>query len=1130
MTRILVTLLAAAAALFSQQGTGTISGTVSDPQEAVVGGASVEVRNVSTNATFRTRTNENGYFTAPGLPVGDYEIAVQIQGFKRGVRSGVNLAVNQNAVVNVKLEVGQVAESVEVVGEAALVDTGSATLGAVIENRRVRDLPLNGRNALALTLLNAGVISNAGPTNSGFGDRGIQISSLSINGSPNSMNAQMLDGNNNTLSYVGEVGVPPAVDAVEEFKVQSGTMSAEFGYTAGGAINLVSKSGTNQFHGTAYEFVRNNRFDARNAYARERLPLRYNQFGGSVGGPIIKNRTFGFFNWEKYLLRRSNPRIASMPIDQWRQGNFSNLATATGTFIPVFDPATTRTNPNGSGLIRDAFPGNIVPTNRFDPITPKILAFFPQPNRAPSNPFTFSQNFQDAALSSVDWTQWNIKLDHRFSDRNSMFFRYTTAQHAPKANSFFTDATVGNNREDDQTNRNVMISDTHTFSPTLINNLRVGLMRQHFVFVAVNAGQEWPRKLGLPTIVPPEQMPQINFGFGAIGGGAAGKRGSLNWDIQDLLTKITGNHTLKIGYNHRLLQGGNLQGAALSGDYSFAGLTSNPQTPAGTGSGMAQFLLGEVSSSFIDRILGNSWHGYAMSGFLQDDWKVTRRLTLNLGLRYDFQQKPYERHNGHINFDAAGRVPNTPFVGTTVYAGVSGQPRSFYKEDYNDFAPRFGFALDVSGTGKTVLRGGYGIFYPAIFYRDFLGNVQLFSSTRTTYVATAPGQRAFRFRDGFPSAPIESPGASAGPGALLGQSASLSESDQTTPLTQQWNFSVQQQLGGWLIDATYAANKGNHFAASGYNLNQVNPDIRRQIGQDLFTPVPNPYAGQVPGGLGGRTITRERTLMPYPYYDSVNIRNPRLGNYLSHQLQLTVRKRMSNGLLVDFAYTAGKKISDSTLIPVDFGPVEQVGENGFQDGLFNRKIQRAVDPTDVSQRGVVSLLYELPIGRGKLWDPASSVVRKIVGGWQVNMISVLQTGIPLTVTGANNFQANRPNSTGTSARLPAGERSDQRWFDTTQFVNPPDFTLGNVGRTIPDVRHPGAVNFDFSLIKDTLVTERVNLQFRAEAFNMPNHVNLGLVNDSFSPGRDGRNASATFGTINSARDARIIQLGMKLIF
>lgn len=347
-------------------------------------------------------------------------------------------------------------------------------------------------------------------------------------------------------------------------------------------------------------------------------------------------------------------------------------------------------------------------------------------------------------------------------------------------------------------------------------------------------------------------------------------------------------------------------------------------------------------------------------------------------------------------------------------------------------------------------------------------------------------------------------------------------------MTQQWNVSLQQQLGSWMIDATYAANKGNHFAAAGYNLNQIDPDLRQQLGQSLFTPVPNPYAGLVPGGLGAATVQRERTLMPFPYYTAVNVRNPRYGNYLSHQLQLNVTKRMSNGLLLTLAYTGGKKISDSSLVPVDFGPIEQATENGFQDGLYNRQLNRSVDPADVSQRAVVSVLYELPFGTGKAWNPSNGFLNRLVGGWQVNTIGVMQKGIPLVIRGANNFQADRPNSTGVSAALDNPTR--ERWFNTDAFVNPPDFTLGNVGRALPDVRTPGTFNFDLSMIKATQITERLNLQFRAEAFNFLNNVNLRAPNTGFTAGPDGRNANANFGTINQARDARIMQLALKLIF
>ena len=1130
MTKAIQGLRLAALALFvatlsfAQQSTGTISGTVSDQQGAVIPGAQVEVRNVGTNAVFATSSNENGLYVAPGMAVGEYEIAVESDGFRRSVRSGVTLQVGQNAEIDVTLEIGQVTEVVEVIGQAPLVDTGGATIGEVIERKRVSDLPINGRGALALTMLTAGVISNAGPTNSGFGDRGIQLSSISINGSPNSMNAQMLDGNNNILSYVGEVGVPIAVDSVEEFKVQSGTMSSEFGYTAGGAINLVTRSGTNDIHGTAYEFLRNDKLDARNAFARTRLPLRYNQYGASVGGPVIKNRTFGFFNWEEYRLVRSRPRIRNVPIPDFLRGDFSQLRTASGALIPLYDPDTTRPNPDGGGLVRDRYPDNQVPSAKFDPSAQQVVPWWPAPNKTPSNQYTFSQNYQDSDNRRVNWSQWNLKVDHRFSDKNVMFARYTSARHQPSRNDVFTDPNVGRNRFDDQTNRNFVIQDTHTFSPTLINTLRVGTSRQLFLFETVGNHLGYAQKIGLPDIVPADQVPDINVRpFPRIGGGALGKRSSLNWDIQNMLTKISGNHTLKFGINARDLYGGNRQGAALSGYFQFRNLTVNPQRSRGTGHDLAQFLTGDVSIAGIDRILGNSWHGFNWSWFVQDDWKVTSRLTLNLGLRWDFQQKPYERHNGQINFDPTCTEPGTGLPGCTVFAGVDGQQRTFMDEDYNDFGPRLGFAYDLTGKGTTVLRGGYGVYYASIFFRNFTGDINLFSRTRTVYRTSTPGEKAFQFTEGFPEPYAESPGASAGPGARLGQGVTLRERDATTPITQQWNASIQHQAGNWFFDLAYAGNKGNHFSANGYNLNQLHPEWRLQLGQSLFDRVPNPNRGLVPGGLGGRTITYEQYLRAFPHFSSVSVRNPRMGNYISHQVQFNIKRPLADGLLLHFAFTGGKKISDSTQIPVNFGPVEQVNENSYQDGLYSRFVQKSIDPTDVAKRAVVSVLYELPFGRG-----SSSGINKLIGGWQINSIGTMQDGLPLIVRGADNFQANRPNSTGQSAKL--DNPTAGRWFDTSAFVNPPDFTYGNVGRALPDVRGPGTLNFDLSLIKDTFVGERLNVQFRVEAFNFMNNVNLRTPNTSFRPGGDGLNASATFATIVAARDARVVQFGLKLIF
>ncbi len=1116
MTILRFLLILCSFSLFAQQDGGTISGSITDPQGALIAGARVDVIQVDTGAKFRATTNESGNYTAPGLAVGRYEVRVEQAGFKKFVRSGLTLQVGQNARVDIRLELGQQAETVTVSAETTMVDTGSATLGQVVDNRRLQELPLNGRSALAFTFLTAGVVSNSGPAQSGFGDRGIALSSVSINGGPNALNSQMLDGNNNTLSYVGEVSIPPAVDAVEEFKVQSGPMSAEFGFTAGGAINLVTKSGTNQVKGTLYEFLRNDKMDARNTFAPVRLPLRYNQFGGAVGAPIVKNKLFGFINYEKYLLRRSSPRFASVPIQEWRDGNFSNLRTAAGALIPVYDPATTIQNPNGAGLVRSLFPGNIVPSSRFDKVTPKILAFFPQPNKAPINNFTQQQNFQDGNPSRINWEQWNGRVDYRLSDRHSVFVRYTQAQHDPFNTSIFSDQTVGDARDDNQTNRNAVATHNFTVSPNTLNNLRVGINRQAFVFASQSSG-DWSGKLGLPANMVGIAFPQMDFGFGAIGGGALGFRSSLNWDMQDMLTKIIGNHTIKLGVNFRAQQGNNQQGTNLGGSYNFGGLTTNPQIPAGTGSALAQMLLGEVASSGAQRVSGASWAGNSWSGFVQDDWKVTRRLTLNLGLRWDWQQRPIERNDGQINFDLTQRDPISGLAGAMVFAGKGGQPRSFLEESYRDFAPRFGWAYDLTGRGKTVLRGGYGIFYPSIFWRPFFGNTQFFSTSNTNYAALAPGRRAFRFEDGLPFEPIGVPGAATPVGALLGQGISIREKESPTPMTQQWTASLQHEMAGWFFEAAYAGNKGNHFASSSYNINQLSIDQRRQLGRSLQDIVANPLAGRVPGGLGAATVTRERTLLPFPQYQGISVLNPLLGNYNSHQLQLTVRRNFRSGLFVNVAFRGGKKMSDSNLSPTnDFG-FEATGESGFQDGYFNRQLNRSLDPNDVSKRMAVTLLYELPFGKGKKY-----------GGWQVNSIGIMQTGLPLIIRGANNFVSDRPDSTGKSAKIEDPTRA--RWFDTTAFSNPVEFFLGNVGRTLPDVRTPGTMNWDLSLLKSTRIRERFNLQFRAEAFNFMNTVNWGSPSGSFSPGPDGKNISATFGAIFSARDARVVQLGLKLLF
>lgn len=1131
--------LLAAIPMLGQQGRGTITGTVTDATGAAVPNAAITIVNTGTNASFPAVSNEAGYYRAPSLPVGSYTVTAEVAGFKKEVRTGITLQVDQHAEVDFSLEIGTTSESVEVSADATLVDTSSATVGKVVENRRINDLPLNGRNVLALAMLTPGVKSQGGPTNSGFADRGITLSATSINGGPSALNSLLIDGANNNDSYLADVNVNPTVDAVQEFKVQSNVMSAEFGFTAGGVINMVTKSGANDPHGSLYEFFRNDALDARRAFTAFKEPYRYNQFGGAIGGPVVlpkiyngKNRTFFFFNYEEWRYTHSQSNILTVPTVEQRGGDFSNLRDATGKLITIYDPNTTKANPNGSGFIRDPFPGNIIPANRFDPVAVKMLQFWPTPNRTPTNAFSNSNNWIGQVGENRSMRQWTLKGDEKLSDKNSLSARYAYYRHF-NDNGIASALPDPNVRErlDSYQNHNIVVTDTHTFTPTFLNEFRVDVARQYFPFQGYAYNQGWPQKLGLPADFPPYSLPRtIVDGLTQFGAFTVGLRGQLTWQFFEMATLIRGNHSFKFGVDYRILQANNYQREVPSGQFNFtAALTGNPQSQAGTGSGLATFLLGDVATSTFTAYAGESEQGWSTSLFVQDDWKLSRRLTLNLGLRYDLQPPGHERHNGTSNFDPSLKNPDNGLQGRMTYAGVD-YGSTFLNTQTNNFGPRVGLAYDLGGNGRTVIRAGYAIFYPQIFYRDFFGNTAGFANTSTAY--NPPGGNsnlpAFQFQYGLPSPYIQPLGAKLGPSAFLGQGVTWDQRNEKNPLSQQWNVGIQKQLPGqWLIDAAYSGNKVNNLASGSYEYNVIDPQYY-SLGLALQDQVPNPYAGLVPGSLGAATIQRQQLLKPFPYYSSVSVRNPHLGESYYHAFLFSAEKRFSHGFSFLASYTKAKLISDSVVTPINFGNVEQSGIVGYQNGKYNRAAERSLDPTDVSDRLVMSGFYELPFGRGKRFSSGNGFVNGFIGGWQMNLIGTLQTGNPVPISGANNNLATRPNSTGKSAKI--DNPTAEHWFDTTAFVNPPLYTFGNLSRTLPDVRQPGTVNFDLSLIKDTNIFERLKLQFRAEAFNFVNHTNLGLVNGSFVAGPNGQNQSATFGTITSARDPRIIQLGLKLVF
>ena len=1136
--RILLAGLSLVSLLHAQQDRSAMMGTVTDPSGAAVPGANVTITNTATNVPFQTRTDGAGFYAAPALTPGSYTLTVKQQGFKEATRAGILLSVDQRAQVNLTLEVGAMTEKVEVVGEAPLVDTASATEGKVIENRRINDLPMNGRTAFGLAILTPNVKSGMGPTDAGFDDRGRNVVQISINGSPNGTNTFIIDGGNDVNSYYNDLSAVPTVEAVEEFKVQSGSMSAEFGNTLGGVVNVVTKSGTNQPHGSLYEFLRNDKLDARNTFAVSKYPLRYNQFGGALGGPVYiphvydgRNRTFFFFNYETYLYRYASSATDTFPIAEQRTGDFSHLFTSTGTLIPIYDPLTTVANPSGSGYVRNQFPGNVIPASRLDPVSVNIMKYYPMPNRAPTNIYTNSNNFYYTPANGYDMRQETARIDHHFSDKNTLFGRYMVFGHyqkLPVGGIIPCDVFCG--YTSNMINHNVVLGDTHVISPKLLNELRISLARHTLPFIQASWDKGWPQTLGLPASVPPWTFPGIESGLnGFTGDRPNGGRASLDTQFLDMISAVRGRHTIKTGVEYRIKKGANLQAVYPSGDYSFAsGLTSNPQSPTGTGATLATFLLGDVSSASFTTHTGELEKGFSLSFFVQDDWKATRRLTLNLGLRYDYQQPPYEANGGSSNFNPFAINPDNGLPGRTGYAGID-YGNAYGMPDKHNFGPRFGFAYDLLGNGRTVLRGGYGVYYENIFSTQFFGSTAGFATTTTSYVAPNGNSNypAMMLKDGLPFPVTQPLGSKLGPSAFVTGSASWSQSNQRVPMSQQWNFSAQHQIaGGWLVEAAYTANHGTRLVSGSYNFNQLDPQYYAQLGLALQNSVPNPYVGKVAGTYGGATITRSQSLVPYPYIGSISVNQPHQGSSSYNAGIFSVEKRLSRGFSFMGNYTWSKLISDSVAIPLNWYG-EQTLITGYQNGKYNRRAERSLDPTDVAQRLVFSGIYELPFGAGRHWSSVRPV-NAVLGGWQVNTIITFQGGLPLNITGANNNLANRPNSTGKSAKLQSPTQYE--WFDTTAFVNPPTYTYGNVGRTLPDVRTPGAENMDLSLIKDTRIRERVRLQFRAEAFNVLNHVNLSAPSTGFSPGANGYNASATFGTITSARDPRHGQLALKLIF
>jgi hypothetical protein len=1083
----------------AQTASGEITGVVQDQAGAAVPGATITVTETRTNLQRVVVSTGDGIYTAASLAPGEYRLHVELAGFKPIRREGVRLSTGEKARIDFDLSVGEIREQVTVSADAPIVRAETASLGTVVENEQVVQLPLNGRLFIMLAAIAPGV---ALPPNSVL---------PRINGGRPRTNEYLFDGISVLQPEPGQVAYYPVVDAIQEFKIESNSPPAEFGRFNGGVVNLTTKSGGNAFHGNIFEFFRNESLNARNYFQRAnpaKPDYRRNQYGGMVGGPLVKDRTFFFADYQGQRQRIGRTVTSTVPTLLQRQGIFTE---AIGGRVPaIYDPSTT------VGSTRLPFPNNTIPSRAMDPVALALLARYPLPTSAGT-----ANNYSRTANEINDQDQGEIRLDHKFATgRDQVFGRLTHFRDHALPVTAFPDGSgtiqAGSVAVGPQETRAWAFASNyqHTFSANLLNELRIGDTRRSVTRSAVQLQGTAGVALNIPGIPTNGQFPNAmpTFapnGYQQLGSptNTASDFGTSVTQIADSLAWLKGRHTVKMGLDWRWERLNVVQPPSPTGSFVFSTVGSDLPGITNTGNPFASFLLGQVQTFAIDIQQSEiQERAHIQEYFIQDDWKVSNRLTINPGVRYTLNFPSTEINGQTAVFNLQTRQLDYP--GT--------EPVRPLKK--NNFGPRFGAVYRL--TDKTIVSSGYGL-----VWIEMAGITTPFTTPTFPFLQTVSLRTLDNISPAFvlASGPTVTP-VGLTPTAGLGQGVFTVDRSLGSGYAQQWNVSVQRELAAnTVVEVSYLGSKITNIGIPDSNINQLTED-QLKLGAALLTRVPNPNFGVVPrsSSIGDPTVTTAQLMKPFPEYTAVSFYRNNVGTTNYQGVAFSIRQRWSRGLTYSAAYTRSK-LTDIASTVFDASILTGPLTNAAVADSFNLERDRDYSTGDIPHYFAASVVWDLPAGQGRSKQPRG-IAGALLNDWSIATVMTFQSGVPVAVTQANSlgyagFTAQRPNLVG-DPTLPADERTPARWFNTSAFAVANQFTIGSASRN--PIRGPAYKNVDLAVMRRVGFGGERAIELRAEIFNALNTANFGAPATMAG--------AANFGTITTAFDPRVVQFAAKFWF